>query len=110
VLSPDQYPVATKSDGSWETVAAGHWMSGLFPGVMWQLYELTGGKKIWAEKAQQWQAGLANKQVCCNRSCGPALASCHQIRQLQQPLQTFSGIRPSNLRKHTFVLDSLPVQ
>jgi hypothetical protein len=30
---------------------------------MWQLYELTGGKEIWAEKAQQWQAGLANKQV-----------------------------------------------
>ncbi|KAF6260329.1 Six-hairpin glycosidase-like protein [Scenedesmus sp. NREL 46B-D3] len=61
-LSPDRYPVATQSDGTWETVAAGHWMSGLFPGVMWQLYELTGGKQVWAEKAQQWQAGLANKQ------------------------------------------------
>jgi hypothetical protein len=44
-------------------------MSGMFPGVMWQLYELTGGKDIWAEKAKQWQAGLANKQVCCSRSC-----------------------------------------
>ncbi|WIA29685.1 hypothetical protein OEZ86_012168 [Tetradesmus obliquus] len=62
VLSTDRYPIATQSDGTWETVAAGHWMSGLFPGVMWQLYELTRGKQIWAEKAQQWQAGLANKQ------------------------------------------------
>jgi hypothetical protein len=39
-------------------------MSGFFPGVMWQLYELTDGKQFWADKAQQWQSGLANKQVC----------------------------------------------
>jgi hypothetical protein len=68
VLSTDRYPIATQADGTWEAVAAGHWMSGLFPGVMWQLYELTGGKQIWADKAKQWQDGLANKQVC-NVSC-----------------------------------------
>jgi hypothetical protein len=62
-------------------------MSGLFPGVMWQLYELTGGKKIWAEKAQQWQAGLANKQVCCNSVCRPFLAAGHQRCQQQKHMQ-----------------------
>lgn len=62
-LSPQQYPIATSNNGSWETAIAGHWMSGMFPGVLWQLHDLTGGKKPWAEKAKLWQAGLANKQV-----------------------------------------------
>lgn len=61
-LRPDQYPIATLPDGSWETVAAGHWMSGFFSGVCWQLYELAGKKKIWADHAKRWQEGLANKQ------------------------------------------------
>lgn len=61
-LQAGQYPVATKSDGSWETVSAGHWMSGFISGVCWQLYELTGGLPMWANMAQRWQKGLANKQ------------------------------------------------
>lgn len=38
-------------------------MTGFFPGIMWQLYELTGGKQDWAQQAQLWQRALANKQV-----------------------------------------------
>jgi len=41
--------------------AAGDWTSGFFPGVLWQLYELT-GKPQWADLAQQWQAALAEHQ------------------------------------------------
>jgi hypothetical protein len=66
-LRPHQYPVATNhTSGAWEIVKAGHWMAGLFPGVMWQLHDLTGqgrrGKGYWADKARLWQAGLADRQ------------------------------------------------
>jgi hypothetical protein len=64
-LRPDQYPMATLpgGDGGWETVRPGHWMSGLFPGVMWQLYELGGRTKpVWVARAAKWQAALADRQ------------------------------------------------
>lgn len=60
-LQPGQYPIATESDGSWQTVSAGHWMSGFISGVCWQLYELT-KNQLWAEQALKWQEGLANLQ------------------------------------------------
>jgi hypothetical protein len=38
-------------------------MSGFFPGVLWQLYELGGrSEPAWAERARTWQAGLAGRQ------------------------------------------------
>jgi hypothetical protein len=62
-LTHDVYPTASLPNGTWETVRAGHWMSGFFSGVLWQLYELSGRTKPqWAEHARAWQAGLADKQ------------------------------------------------
>lgn len=56
------YPVATAIDnGEWVTVPAGHWTSGFWPGVLWQLHSLT-GKPIWAQAARTSQQGLSNKQ------------------------------------------------
>eukprot|EP00878_Enallax_costatus_P025843 GHUV01027680.1.p1 GENE.GHUV01027680.1~~GHUV01027680.1.p1 ORF type:complete len:183 (+),score=14.05 GHUV01027680.1:1778-2326(+) len=61
-VNSDRYPVATDPHtGSWVTVQPGHWTSGFFPGVLWQLHSLT-GKTQWAEAAQKWQAPLAGKQ------------------------------------------------
>ncbi|GBF93075.1 glucuronyl hydrolase [Raphidocelis subcapitata] len=62
-LTPQQYPMATLPDGGWETVAAGHWMSGFYPGILWQLHELGGrSDPAWPERARAWQAGLAGRQ------------------------------------------------
>jgi hypothetical protein len=62
-LRTDQYPMATLPSGQWETVRPGHWMSGLFVGVMWQLYELTNRTKPeWKDRALLWQAALADRQ------------------------------------------------
>eukprot|EP00775_Hariotina_reticulata_P005761 gene5761-6001_t len=61
-LHPAHYPLATLPDGGWQVKEAGDWTSGFFPGIMWQLHGLT-GKQMWADKARQWQAGLANQQL-----------------------------------------------
>lgn len=61
-LHPAQYPLATLPDGGWQVKEAGDWTSGFFPGILWQLHGLT-GKQMWADKARQWQAGLANQQL-----------------------------------------------
>lgn len=60
-LTTQQFPAATTPGGAWELRAAGHWMSGFFSGVMWQLHALT-GKQAWADKAALWQAPLAERQ------------------------------------------------
>ncbi|KAF8068165.1 unsaturated glucuronyl hydrolase [Scenedesmus sp. PABB004] len=61
-LPPTQFPVATSAaTGAWVTVTPGHWTSGFWPGVLWQLHALT-GKEMWSAAAQRWQAALADKQ------------------------------------------------
>jgi hypothetical protein len=55
--------MATLPNGGWETVKGGHWMSGLFAGVCWQLYELRNRTEPgWAAAARALQAGVAGKQ------------------------------------------------
>ncbi|KAF8073183.1 hypothetical protein HT031_000844 [Scenedesmus sp. PABB004] len=63
-LPPDRYPTATQHGSpDWETVSPGHWMSGFFPGVLWQLFELSGrAERAWSDAAQRWQAALADRQ------------------------------------------------
>lgn len=61
-LAANQYPTATLPEsGQWMFNRAGHWTSGFFAGVLWQLHALT-GKQEWADAAQKWQEGLRNKQ------------------------------------------------
>ena len=61
------YPKLTLPDGSWDTAPIGdnNWVSGFFPGALWQLYELTGDAnfKSWAES---WTAGIAPMQFSTN--------------------------------------------
>jgi hypothetical protein len=63
----DGYPDVTLPSGEWKVVLPGKWVSGFFGGVLWQLHSLT-GKQQWQDLAQQWQAGLANRQRVSGRS------------------------------------------
>lgn len=38
----DQFPDETLPDGTWENKAINVWVSGFYPAIFWQLYELTG--------------------------------------------------------------------
>lgn len=57
-LSTEQYPTATEPDGRWETVKAGHWMSGLWPGVLWQV-----------SRHAAVHIATAKRRVCSVRVC-----------------------------------------
>ena len=67
VADTNLYPKVTLPDGSWETAPIGdnNWVSGFFPGSLWQLYEQTGDThfKTWAEN---WTAGIAPMQFSTN--------------------------------------------
>ena len=67
VADTNLYPKLTLPDGSWETAPIGdnNWVSGFFPGSLWQLYEQTGDTnfKTWAEN---WTAGIAPMQFSTN--------------------------------------------
>ncbi|GBF95055.1 glucuronyl hydrolase [Raphidocelis subcapitata] len=59
----DQFPYTGKrnvSDG-WTHTSAHAWTSGFFPGVLWQLHNLT-GRAEWREQAERWTRPLANLQ------------------------------------------------
>ena len=60
-LSPDQFPYASDDGDGWTTTAANTWTSGFFPGVLWNLYNLT-GKAEWRKHAQRWTDRLADQQ------------------------------------------------
>jgi len=60
-LTQPQYPSAITDDGTWNTTGPDAWTSGFFPGVLWQLYNLT-GKPEWREHAEDWNEKLANRQ------------------------------------------------
>jgi hypothetical protein len=56
-----QFPYAADDTDGWTTTAANTWTSGFFPGVLWQLYNLT-GKPEWREHAHKWTQKLADLQ------------------------------------------------
>jgi len=60
-LPEDQFAYAADDTDGWTTTAANTWTSGFLPGVLWQLYNLT-GKPEWKEQAHNWTAKLANLQ------------------------------------------------
>jgi hypothetical protein len=51
------YPENTVEDGSWRMKPVDHWISGMFPGVLWQLYAHT-GRPSWREAAMAWTTPL----------------------------------------------------
>lgn len=58
-----QFPYTGKrniSDG-WTHTTAHAWTSGFFPGVLWQLYNLT-GRSEWRQQAERWTRPLGNLQ------------------------------------------------
>lgn len=56
-----QFPSAANATGGWSTTGPGAWTSGFFPGVLWQLFNLT-GQQQWQEAAEKWTQPLANRQ------------------------------------------------
>jgi unsaturated chondroitin disaccharide hydrolase len=60
-LAPNQYPITTTASGAWNTVAAGGWTSGFFPGTFWLLHDIT-GDPFWKLQARRWQTGLRSQQ------------------------------------------------
>jgi unsaturated chondroitin disaccharide hydrolase len=55
---PRRLPVG--ADG-WETVGAGDWTSGFFPGLLWMAYKFTGDPN-WRDRAAEWTAGLEEER------------------------------------------------
>lgn len=51
------YPSHTVADGSWVMKPVDSWTSGMFPGVLWQLYAQT-GRPSWREAAMAWTTPL----------------------------------------------------
>ena len=51
------YPSNTVADGSWRMKPVDSWTSGMFPGVLWQLYAQT-GRPSWREAAMAWTTPL----------------------------------------------------
>lgn len=66
-LAPAVYPKVTTSDSGeveWSFTSAnqgGSWGSGFTPGIMWDLYSLT-GDSYWLEKADAWTTGMESTQ------------------------------------------------
>ena len=56
-----QYPYSSDDGDGWTTTAANTWTSGFFPGVLWNLHNLT-GKAEWRAAAEKWTERIANQQ------------------------------------------------
>ncbi len=56
-----QYPYASDDGDGWTTTPANTWTSGFFPGVLWNLHNLT-GKAEWRAAAERWTERIANQQ------------------------------------------------
>ena len=52
-----RYPENTLEDGSWRVKPVDSWTSGMFPGVLWQLYAQT-GQPSWRAAAMAWTSPL----------------------------------------------------
>src|SRR5690606_26039939 len=46
---------------TWATTGASNWVSGFYPGMLWQMYEAT-GDVAWVTKARAWQAGIESQK------------------------------------------------
>jgi unsaturated chondroitin disaccharide hydrolase len=57
---PGAFPSITDQAGSWQTVAAGHWTSGFFPGSLWLAYRRT-GQHAFKAQARAWTHALAGQ-------------------------------------------------
>ena len=47
---------------TWSTTSASNWVSGFYPGMLWQMYEAT-GDPIWATRARAWDAGIESQKT-----------------------------------------------
>ena len=56
-----QFPYSYDEDSGWTTTGPNAWTSGFYPGVLWQLYNLT-GKPEWRAAAERWTAKIADQQ------------------------------------------------
>ncbi|MFL5781459.1 MAG: glycoside hydrolase family 88 protein [Thermoleophilaceae bacterium] len=56
------YPHMTSSSGTWVTRSAGWWISGFFPGSLWQMYRAT-GDPAWRSAAAARQAGIESQKT-----------------------------------------------
>jgi hypothetical protein len=56
-----RFPSHTDNLGNLKTVDASNWVSGFFPGCLWQIYEYTGSSRI-KTAAEDWTAGLESQQ------------------------------------------------
>ncbi|WP_254507576.1 hypothetical protein [Anatilimnocola floriformis] len=52
---------AGASATTWTTTNAANWVSGFYPGMLWEMYEAT-GDAVWATRAKAWQAGIEGQK------------------------------------------------
>ena len=56
-MPTDRYPVTAPAGGAWAEESAGYWVSGLFPGALWRIGDLTGDGSF-HDYAQAWSAAI----------------------------------------------------
>lgn len=61
-MAADAYPVTAPGGGAWAEASAGYWVSGLFPGALWKIGDLTGDGSFHGY-AQVWSAAIAPATV-----------------------------------------------
>jgi hypothetical protein len=59
------YPYRTIEDTVWYTRSAGSWVTGWFPGCLWQMYDRT-LDETWRRWAESWTAGLEDSKYKTN--------------------------------------------
>ena len=61
-INTDEYPYHTDRDtGEWITRSSSAWISGFFPGSLWQMYEWT-DDSAWRDLAAAWTAGIEGQE------------------------------------------------
>ena len=56
-MATDQYPVTAPAGGAWAQETPGYWVSGLFPGCLWLVGDMTGDGSFHGY-AQDWSAAI----------------------------------------------------
>jgi rhamnogalacturonyl hydrolase YesR len=57
----NRYPRGTAPDGTWLCRSANNWISGFFPGSLWQMFEETGDAR-YQDWAVAWMGGVSSNQ------------------------------------------------
>ena len=57
----NRYPRGTAPDGAWLCRSADNWISGFFPGCLWQMFEQTGDAR-YKDWAVAWMGGVSSNQ------------------------------------------------